>query len=86
MFISSLCKRRDGAWRLKPDSQEQVKDLEREPVSMAAPTRKQSHGGKVLSLFASLLFFMTAASNAANVKSWERRVQPEVHLLLALLG
>lgn len=72
MLISSLCKssfpRRDGAWRLKPDSQEQVKDLEREPVSMAAPTRKQSHGGKVLSLFASLLFFMSAASNAAKVQ------------------
>lgn len=72
MFISSLCKssfpRRDGAWRLKLGSQQQVKDLEREPVSLAALTRKWSRGGKVLSLFASLLFFMTPASNAANVQ------------------
>lgn len=72
MLISSLCKssfpRRNGAWRLKPDSEERVKDLGREPVSLSAPTGKWSQGGKALSLFASLLLFMTPASNAMNVQ------------------
>lgn len=53
---------------MKPDSQEQVKDLEKEPVSLAAPTRKWSQGGKALSLFASLFLFITPASNATNVQ------------------
>lgn len=72
MFICDLCKssfsRRDGAWRLKLGSQAQVKE-QREPLSLAAPTRrKQSQGGKTLSLFASLLLLLTPASNATNVQ------------------
>ena len=54
MFLSSLCKscfpRKDGAWRLKPGSQEQLNGLESEHLSLAAPTRKWSQSGKALCL------------------------------------
>lgn len=90
MFISSLCKssfsRRDGAWRLKPDSQEQVKDLKREPVSLAAPAGKWSRGGKALSLFVSLLFFHDCCQQCHKCAERHGRVKPEVCLLLVMAG
>ena len=91
MFLSSLCKscfpRKDGAWRLKPGSQEQLNGLESEHLSLAARTRKWSQGGKALCLFASLLFSrLLPAMPQWYRKSWESRVKPQVCALLAMAG